>query len=90
VPDALLTKTAELKPYFKISYEYAKSLKPKLEIVDHPDVRRRGPPQERKMLPVRRWYSPRIQTIQGLFIKYLRLTRRTHVEQVLSIGRRGA
>jgi len=29
VPDALLAKTAELKPYFKISYEYAKSLKPK-------------------------------------------------------------
>jgi hypothetical protein len=29
VPDTLLAKTNELKPYFKISYEYAKSLKPK-------------------------------------------------------------
>jgi len=29
VPDALLANTSELKPYFKISYEYAKSLKPK-------------------------------------------------------------
>jgi hypothetical protein len=29
VPDALLAKTAELKPYFKISVEYARSLKPK-------------------------------------------------------------
>jgi hypothetical protein len=29
VPDALLAKTAELKPYFKISFEYAKTLKPK-------------------------------------------------------------
>ena len=29
VPDALLAKTNELKPYFKLSYEYAKSLKPK-------------------------------------------------------------
>jgi hypothetical protein len=29
VPDSLLAKTDELKPYFKISYEYAKSLKPK-------------------------------------------------------------
>jgi len=29
VPDALLAKTNELKPYFKMSYEYAKSLKPK-------------------------------------------------------------
>jgi hypothetical protein len=29
VPDALLAKTAELKPYLKIGYEYAKSLKPK-------------------------------------------------------------
>jgi hypothetical protein len=29
VPDALLAKTNELKPYFKLSYEYAKSLEPK-------------------------------------------------------------
>jgi len=29
VPDALLAETNELKPYFKMSYEYAKSLKPK-------------------------------------------------------------
>jgi hypothetical protein len=29
VPDALLAKTNELKPYFKMSYEYARSLKPK-------------------------------------------------------------
>ena len=29
VPDALLAKTNELKPYFEMSYEYAKSLKPK-------------------------------------------------------------
>jgi len=29
VPDALLAKTNELKPYFKMSCEYAKSLKPK-------------------------------------------------------------
>jgi len=29
VPDALLAKTDELKPYFKISYEYARTLKPK-------------------------------------------------------------
>jgi hypothetical protein len=29
VPDALLAKTTELKPYFEIGYEYAKSLKPK-------------------------------------------------------------
>ena len=29
VPDALLAKTDELKPYFKKSFEYAKSLKPK-------------------------------------------------------------
>jgi hypothetical protein len=29
VPDVLLAKTNELKPYFKMSYEYAKSLKPK-------------------------------------------------------------
>ena len=29
VPDALLAKTKELKPYFEMSYEYAKSLKPK-------------------------------------------------------------
>ena len=29
VPDALLAKTGELRPYFKISVEYAKSLKPK-------------------------------------------------------------
>jgi hypothetical protein len=29
VPDALLAKTAELKSYFKISVEYARSLKPK-------------------------------------------------------------
>jgi hypothetical protein len=29
VPDALLAKTKELKPYFEISYEYVKSLKPK-------------------------------------------------------------
>ena len=29
VPDALLAKTNELKPYFEISYEYAKSLRPK-------------------------------------------------------------
>jgi hypothetical protein len=29
VPDALLAKAAELKPYFKMSFEYAKTLKPK-------------------------------------------------------------
>jgi hypothetical protein len=29
VPDAILAKTDELKPYFAISYEYAKGLKPK-------------------------------------------------------------
>ena len=29
VPDALLAKTNELKPYFEMSYEYVKSLKPK-------------------------------------------------------------
>ncbi|HYM22659.1 MAG TPA: hypothetical protein VEU08_05610 [Vicinamibacterales bacterium] len=29
VPDALLKKTAELKPYFKRSVEYVSSLKPK-------------------------------------------------------------
>jgi hypothetical protein len=29
VPDALLTKTAELQQYFAMSYEYAKTLKPK-------------------------------------------------------------
>jgi hypothetical protein len=29
VPDTLLEKTAELKPYFAMSYEYAKTLKPK-------------------------------------------------------------
>ncbi|MBS1773769.1 MAG: hypothetical protein JST82_12995 [Bacteroidetes bacterium] len=29
VPDALLKKTTELKPYFKASVDYVKSLKPK-------------------------------------------------------------
>lgn len=29
VPDALLAKTAELRPYFKLSADYAKTLKPK-------------------------------------------------------------
>ena len=29
VPDALLQKTAELKKYFAVSYDYANSLKPK-------------------------------------------------------------
>ena len=29
VPDSLLKKTAELKPYFDISFAYAKTLKPK-------------------------------------------------------------
>jgi hypothetical protein len=29
VPDSLLARTAELKPYFAISYAYAKSLRPK-------------------------------------------------------------
>jgi hypothetical protein len=29
VPDALLAKTNELRPYFKMSCEYAKGLKPK-------------------------------------------------------------
>jgi hypothetical protein len=29
VPDALLARTAELKVYFRKSYDYAKSLKPK-------------------------------------------------------------
>lgn len=29
VPDALLRKTQALKPYFVLSYEYVKSLKPK-------------------------------------------------------------
>jgi hypothetical protein len=29
VPDSLLAKTDELRPYFEISVEYAKSLKPK-------------------------------------------------------------
>ena len=29
VPDGLLRKTSELKPYFDISYAYAKTLKPK-------------------------------------------------------------
>jgi hypothetical protein len=29
VPDALFAKTVELKPYFKLSLDYAKSLKPK-------------------------------------------------------------
>jgi hypothetical protein len=29
VPDALLAETNELKPYLKMSYEYARSLKPK-------------------------------------------------------------
>lgn len=30
VPDTLLAKTKELAPYLSISYEYAKTLKPKL------------------------------------------------------------
>ncbi|MFZ0707338.1 MAG: TfoX/Sxy family protein [Candidatus Korobacteraceae bacterium] len=30
VPDELLKKTAELKKYFDLSYEYARTLKPKL------------------------------------------------------------
>jgi hypothetical protein len=30
VPDALLGKTKELKPYFDLSYNYVSSLKPKL------------------------------------------------------------
>jgi len=29
VPDSLLMKTDELKPYFEMSYQYASSLKPK-------------------------------------------------------------
>ncbi|HXM40679.1 MAG TPA: hypothetical protein VN924_05470 [Bryobacteraceae bacterium] len=29
VPDALVANTDELKPYFRASYDYAKSLKPK-------------------------------------------------------------
>ena len=29
VPDSLLEKTGELRPYFDLSYEYAASLKPK-------------------------------------------------------------
>jgi hypothetical protein len=29
VPDALLKKTKELKPYFDMSFEYVNSLKPK-------------------------------------------------------------
>ncbi len=29
VPDALLAKTADLKPYFEMSYNYAQTLKPK-------------------------------------------------------------
>ncbi len=29
VPDSMLAKTAELRKYFKISYDYAKTLKPK-------------------------------------------------------------
>jgi hypothetical protein len=29
VPDSLLEKTEELKPYFDISYQYVRSLKPK-------------------------------------------------------------
>jgi hypothetical protein len=29
VPDSLLKKTAELKPYFKMSYEYVRAMKPK-------------------------------------------------------------
>jgi hypothetical protein len=29
VPDSLLKKTSELKPYFDMSYAYAKTLKPK-------------------------------------------------------------
>jgi hypothetical protein len=29
VPDSLLKKTRDLQPYFKMSYEYAKTLKPK-------------------------------------------------------------
>ncbi|HXB10864.1 MAG TPA: hypothetical protein VNZ45_02675 [Bacteroidia bacterium] len=29
VPDSLLSKTAELKPYFAVSYKYVSSLKPK-------------------------------------------------------------
>ena len=29
VPDGLLRKTAELRPYFELSYRHAKSLKPK-------------------------------------------------------------
>ena len=29
VPDSLLAKTKELRPYLKMSYEYAKTLKPK-------------------------------------------------------------
>jgi hypothetical protein len=29
VPDSLLAKTEELKPYFELSYQYAVSLKPK-------------------------------------------------------------
>ena len=29
VPDALLKKTAELKPFFEMSYAYVRSLKPK-------------------------------------------------------------
>jgi len=42
------------------------------------------------MVPVRRRYSPRIQPIQGLFKKHLRLAPRLHVQQVLPIGRRHA
>ena len=29
VPDALLQKTSELQKYFRVSYEYARTLKPK-------------------------------------------------------------
>lgn len=36
VPDALLEKTAELQPYFALSFEYVSSLKPK------PTTRKKG------------------------------------------------
>jgi len=39
VPDALLTKTSELKQYFALSYQHVKSLKPKPSVVKRKSVK---------------------------------------------------
>jgi hypothetical protein len=38
VPDALLTKTSELKQYFAVSYQHVKSLKPKASVAKRKTV----------------------------------------------------